>query len=587
MAQTGQNVVYQGLATFPGVPPTLILSAEFALSHGITPSSGIIRCALGSALTTTVGTLQIAFGPVGGASPTALLVFPGALIVNSTTQLGPEGFVTTLHFFDRRWAWHFGEINGNYNVRFGNAIQQPGQLAGTLDPLLARTPQQLAALCLWAMGERNFDVSQLPNDSYPEVTWDRTNPAQALASLVEALGCRVVLRLDGSVLIARSGFGRLLPSGGEECESLGVKVNQPPDSIRVICGKTRYQNDFYLVPVGLDLDNRLKPIDQLSYTPRGGWANQDPRGFENVDANLNNFGVSARKLAEQSVWRWYQIAAPDVDGSRLVIPGYSGKIRSIRQILPIEDQQVIQTVNAAGIAENVLAQVYGTYAFDNGNANANWPFPQVYQNGFSIDTERGIVQFNDPVYLLGPQGQTLPAAIYLRSAVSIRGSSDWTWDRGEVFQAGIAANGTGPLTLSHDEIVLNVIAVYNPAVEPPRLLGVVSSAAAVIVEGFYYINATLLDYQVATTKDVTYVGIVPISPDGLIQQVTWTIGESGARTRASLNTEHHVGVPPFRERRFFERLRGQVGKALDKAAAKLRDVKGLKVNGGAAKFGGF
>lgn len=566
---------WQGLISFPGVPPTLIVSGQFCLSHGISPSAGTIRCALGEQLTTTVGPVLLTFGPAGG-EPTVALEFDDALIINSTTSLGGQGIVTTLSIFDRRWMWAFGSISGNYNVRYGNAVQQPGQIAGTLDPNLTRTPQQLAALCLEALGEMEFDVSQLPNDSYPEVNWDGTNPAQALGNLVEALGCRVVLQLDGSVLIAQTGLGSDLPSGGEEVISVGVKVNQPPDYLAVLGGKTRYQPDLTLVPVGLDVDGRVKPIDQLSYTPQIGWGRDDLK-HSNVSAVTDNLDQNPQKLAQETVWRWYQIAAPDVDGSPLTIPGYSGPIRSIRQLLPIETEMVIQLVTPSGVAQNFPAKVYGTFCLNNGNAIPNGGWPLIYNGGFTIDTQNGIVKFADPVFLLaldndGVTHLNVPADIYLRTAVSVRDATTWAWSRYALVSPQLAANGTGPAVLAHNEIVLNVIPTYDTTQSPPALLQINDSSDACAVEANYYLEAALSDYQVAETKDVTYVGIIPISPDGLIQQVTWTIGESGARTRASLNTEHHSAVPPFRERRFFEQLRGQVGDALVQLAEKARNT---------------
>ncbi|MCX8092493.1 MAG: hypothetical protein N3I86_16450, partial [Verrucomicrobiae bacterium] len=50
---------------------------------------------------------------------------------------------------DRRWKWRFGQISGEYNVRRDD--NQQNFLLGT-----ARNPQQLARLCLDAMGEQNY-----------------------------------------------------------------------------------------------------------------------------------------------------------------------------------------------------------------------------------------------------------------------------------------------------------------------------------------------------------------------------------------------------------------------------------------------
>ena len=75
---------------------------------------------------------------------------------------------------------------------------------------------------------------------------------------------------------------------------------------------------------------------------------------------------------------------------------------------------------------------------------------------------------------------------------------------------------------------------------------------------------------------VEYAGIVPISPDGAIQQVEWSGGLSGCVTRASRNSEFSLVVAPYHERRQAERRRDQprVTPASAAALRAMREQKG-------------
>ncbi len=74
-----------------------------------------------------------------------------------------------------------------------------------------------------------------------------------------------------------------------------------------------------------------------------------------------------------------------------------------------------------------------------------------------------------------------------------------------------------------------------------------SDQEEVVAEADYYLQAADLEYQTPTPQDRVYAGILPVSPDGAVHQVTWSIGGSGATTRASRNNEWNPAVPTYRE----------------------------------------
>ncbi len=167
-----------------------------------------------------------------------------------------------------------------------------------------RTPQELAELYLNAMGEVDYDISELPDDTRPPVDHDYDNPAEALAALCESLGCRIVLQLDNTVKLVRSGAGAGLPAEFLLEDSLTIDLPEKPDKIAVVCGPSLYQVDFPLEAVGLDRDttsggdptDTIKPIDELSYKPSGGWGQIDLPLFADLSAADDEEDVSGLRL---------------------------------------------------------------------------------------------------------------------------------------------------------------------------------------------------------------------------------------------------------------------------------------------------
>lgn len=545
----------QGLAQFPGVGA--ILSAEFTLSHGISPSVATVQILPQPSFTAEVGPLVFTFG---GAP---VVIFPDCKVDFMSFRRGGGGDTWTLAILDRRWKWAFGWISGTYNTRDD---------AGNLHKDRERTPAELATRCLTAMGESRFDVSQMPADPRPLIEWDWENPAQALASLCDQLGCRVVLRLDNSVLIARLGIGATLPEDAATLEnSLNLNPPEKPQRLMVVGGKTRYQVDFRLYAVGKDTDGTIKAIDSLSYKPAGGWSNEFPEaGYWNVAEG------EARELAKATVFRWYRIAATHGDGDDLVIPTY-GKIEDGNTILPIEDKQV-QTYAEAGVAppdgatspETPLpAEVFGTYyaaEYDFANSPANTP----YLRSFRILHELGIVEFADYVWKFDAASDMEPATLRLRTAVSVRTDESWSWLRWTMTRQ-IGATPTEPRILKHDEIVKTVYVTYDG--DTDKVLQVITNEDEIKKQAQHYLDAAQAEYQTLVPQELAYSGLRAINPDGAIQQVTWEVGPSGAFTRASRGNEFNLLVPSYEERRRLERARRDQVMEWENEIRKLRNQK--------------
>lgn len=71
----------------------------------------------------------------------------------------------------------------------------------------------------------------------------------------------------------------------------------------------------------------------------------------------------------------------------------------------------------------------------------------------------------------------------------------------------------------------------------------------------YYLQGLAYQSPPSAAETRGYNGIVSMDLDGAISQVTWEVGPQGATTVASRNTEHHLKIPPYPQRRRQELLR--------------------------------
>jgi hypothetical protein len=204
-----------------------------------------------------------------------------------------------------------------------------------------------------------------------------------------------------------------------------------------------------------------------------------------------------------------------------------------------------------------------------------------YERPFTIDKQQGIVTFDGYVGFFTPDPNNPQSMIWnfailaLRCACNVRDQAGYVPRRYEKTLHTGAPTDAGPRILQHDEIVLGYWGELGQQdntlkeVHDNRKKGFLPNVPAVDDECDYYLNAAMLEYQTTFPQDTTYGGIVPISPDGAIQQVSWTVGvQGGAITRASRNSEFSLHTVPYRERRMLERLWGERDKLVQQDWAK-------------------
>lgn len=535
----------QGRLQYPGIPDWL--SFRYVLSHGISPGRISVRSLPERSNPAVTGTARLVFGGVTIEIPDCRLDRIDFEVDDSGRQ------VARYEILDGRWKWRGGHISGRYNVRTkgGDSVE-----SGT-----EKTPRELATLCLNEMGVRSFEVKRMPNQARPYVDWDYDIPAKALADLCDSLNCTVVYQPGGRVSIEQVGQGRGLSitnlSTSGEVNLVPPRLNE---GLKFVAAPTLYQMDFELDAVGEELDGTVRRLNNLSYTPPGGWADEMIPGFPNVAA-------ASRELAQQSVYRMYRIVFP----TPLFPPGKpqvaANEIDRLEQILPLIPHQVEQDEFPDGSKQRRPPWVYGT--FNKGtatyptnppnlppNPDLNRAPADFYSRSFTLDRERGIVIFSEPVYDLDTSVQgfrTRQPRLNLRVAVTLRDSKTrgverWTKLRGKDGKSQRA------LIVERSDIGLEYY-------ENHRTGRVIDNLAEVEKQAGYYLDAARDNLQKFPGGSVQYAGFVPIAPDGAIRQVSWSVDGSGvATTLASLNREQPGEDMSFEEKRLFERMMENLAK---------------------------
>ena len=538
----------QGRLSFPGLYK--INRGTVSVGHGITPSAFTVTVAPQPQAPQEVGDLVLTYGRFSR-------TFKECKIDQVTfSRDGANLLAVTL--LDRRWKWAFGSISGHYNIR-----NPDGTIQGYLNERdrravsnTMRTPQELAILCLEAMGEKRYDVGDLPNDARPSVEWEADNPAAALADLCEQLGCRVILQLDDSVAIRRLNTGGNLPNIPTlHRREQTIDPAELPDEVRLVCAASYYQADLLLDALAEEPDGSLVALDDVSYKPTGGWSIADVPEFNGIQDQ------TLRALAKRSVFRYFRPRMP------AQIPGY-GTVESVDQLLPLNDVQV-DAVDVAGRMEPKPSIVFGVWTSEGGSSENQaaelTPIrsdqDETVLTDFSIDPERGLIITGDYVYKLEGQVPNLTLAapeLVFRSACTVREPETFAYLRYErVLPNRGRRFGTGPKIIKHDEIRLTHRCDYLAGRDGTFSPGpITTNKKEVNAEADYYLNEEAKNLTTTLVETLTYSGIYPIELDGTIQRVTYNIGAPFASTTVERGRDPgNRDAIPYRLARALERMK--------------------------------
>lgn len=563
----------QALVKWPGV--NQIIGFSGTLQHGRTPNVFRLTIAPQQRIVSGTGTLEIAFGRTR-------IKFPDCCVDSASYQFDAGGYLVGLNILDRRWKWRYPVVFGTYNQTddAGNLVDAGNAEAS---PIInsKRRPQDLAKLLLKAMGEQGFDVSELPNNTFPRVNWSVTNAALALADLCEQFGCRVVLGLDNKVRIKKLGKGKPLPNLPFIDAQLDIDPAERPSAIQVYTSPVLYQSDFELEAVGLETDGTIKLIDELSYNPSTGWGAGYARYFSRI-TNLEH-----RRLALSSVFRWYRIASP-IRKLHAPVSGQAYEIKSLRQF--VLDSQQVETDTEGDRKRRRPAWVFGVFfpgnfsngtsslvtASDGNTATAATPITsnkdvQFCPVSFELDDENKMVRFSEPVYRL-ISGGTIGAGI-LRLRVGFRLRS---WETGDLVrdsQTRAVKNSTAktePMAIVKDEIEPTVRVKYNAAY---ATVGTADNGKEAAEQVKYYLDSAMAELGIDDPSSKKYPGIIAQELDGALHSITWEVTGSGAFTTIQRNQDRPPrGAIPYElkrqgEREIFKEERDRVALDVIDAAA--------------------
>lgn len=511
---------------------TLSRGFDFTFGPGVQPSVCMLYTIPHVASLPSVGTLSLI------TTGQQTLTFPECLLEEPRLDAGIGGQYWTLPIKDRRWKWQFATIHGSYNIPRAN---------GTL--LRERTPNALIGLLLQSMGESDWDTSRIPTTTRPEKHWDGASAAGELDSLCAELGCVVVLNpfLD-KVEIWPEGTGALLPTGPTQGAAYAPILPAKPSQIRTESGPTLFQALFKTEAVGLDIDNKWKLINDLSYKPIGGWelasVGAEFPEITGTYIDLNNRTLKKRDLAISTVYRCYRISGLAQGGWVPPILVGSGSepssLRDFKLYSSLADE-AIDAIDGGLRQLDAVAYVKSFAAFEDllkGNTSGR------YTEGFSLDTTHGIVRFNEPQFQIDTNATIVAAEV--RIECSFNCGKDGVMARTFLSQNTGTTWTTPPRVIQRPDIVPRIIYRYS------------GDAAFTRYDNLVDINTKLEKYQTNAANEYTlqnggtinYAQLMAISPDGLTQQVSWSGGGGRPpRTVASQAQRHNRYIPSTDEYR--------------------------------------
>lgn len=519
------------LAIFVNVPGAngQEISGAYDLSHGITP-----------------GLLRIEVPPVESLQPicditfsdgATELTFRDCRIMNCPARSGPDGQLWSIQAQDHRWRWETGYINGDYNYA-ADCTELTKPEAGTLDQDARKTARELAEMLIDAMGETGkLDVSAFDiTDDYPQVAWDYASPAAELANLCDRYGfilCWDPVANTGT--IERKGIGNVPEHDARVLsETAQPKLPPPPKTLLGIAEWSEYEVTLELEAVGLDTDGTVKLLVDLSYKPADAFASC-PLHFSQITGTDATDTERKRRLAVQSVYRWYRVKSGQVVGALDAL--------DIRDILPISSVLVTmaEQIDTDATKRMVRTPCYVRGVFwDQKTSRAN-SGETIKIEDVSLDEEHGIVKFSYPVMKLNTADQSFAAAdLKLRCTI---------WGERHTREKEIG----GP----HGVKVVPCKGITAQYIYADEADGIKSKDNVAEVEGKMdkILAQIATQYQEEDEGTKVYAGIGYAELSGRVHQVSWSVGPQGATTTVSVNREHSYIAPREDERRKREKNR--------------------------------
>lgn len=557
------KLMLEAVVEYPGIES--IESFSYSMGHGVQP--GIISMSILPQDTGRIketGTLKLSYGG-------RKMAMKNVLCDAGSFRFDSGGGSIHLTLKDYRWAWSYSYVTGAYNLRdidgtplvIGGAGKSDDDVIGNSK----RSLRELCKICLKAMGveDKKQNVNDVPDDIYPPVSWDNENAANALHQLLEQFDMRLAPSWNGGANLVKVGSGKKLPSDAIDLiESEGAELDpqERPETIRLVTSPILYSVDFELEAVGEDVDGTVKPLNEIKWYQDNEadllFFSDAPEVESDIDYDIEEVAYTVNALIRKTCFRWWRVKVPEVGGKgkgvdkspnkglQKFIDKY-GKVKYIEQFLPLSEvlPEMEIDVESRGKAPK-RAFAFGKYERDGDFAgpslgssesidfyNVDTPDPgneeqrkAVVSFGMSLDSERGIVMFDRPVYYIDDaDDKTKLATLWLRAGCYIKDLKTAVPVRFVKERKENAGSSAKYMTIEVEgaEPWYSVTGDDNED-EVDKIIKRYDEEISEMFER--------LESQVAT-----YIGILFEPIDGAIREISWTVDSGGATTVISRNTD--------------------------------------------------
>lgn len=501
-----------GFISFPGVPyPKELIATR---STGTSPSTAILYAVPSTASPDTTGTATLSFGFNG-----TTINWTNCLMDIGTLQVTAAGQMQVFKIYDRRWRWGKAWIVGAYNVILPD---------GTVDPDTQKTIPELVSLLFAQIGGETVDTSLITSTEYPTVIWDHANCADELDDLLNARGYVLCLQTDNTVKIYPRDNGATLPVN-DDVVNVTISINPPevPLFLTAVGARTLVQSKLKCVPVGEDTDGSIKPVNDLSYMPVGGWDNVDMTTFATIT------DVQKRELALKTVGKWFQVTKQADDTYDLTFDTVNycpGEITVVdaKQYFPLKKQLLSSHDNQFGkkqydeaYVEIVAYDTWGTPP----KAQNTPPFTRIDQRDWDLIPEWGIVVFKEPLLKqdAGPPVKMTFGDCYITCTYSIDATS--TGRIKDRYQRQKNLGGIGEDVERVEQLQRTLKVAYTSGTA--TVSGITDNKTTIDTAADLFLNAAALKYSVTSGTLALYRGLYPFNSDGISLQIVWNCAVQG------------------------------------------------------------
>lgn len=494
-----------------------LIGADWVIGRGSRPSSFVLRVSYNRSLDlASSGTLTLQ-------SNRSAWTLTGCIASVSTVRF-EQGVTGKRHWvirvWDRRRTWKGRRIDGGYNLRYRDC---------TVKPSTQKTMKELWDI-LFAKASEPSAVAYLSDATvHPPADWANELVTTAMDSLCELFPAHICLEASDRFTVRQTGDGPVIPTPESNLGKAPLytcRVDRGPLKVCIRCAPTLFQAFLRLVAIGRDADGTIKPINDLSYKPAGGWEAEHPQFFSGVAPEY-------RHLAFKYIWRMYQVDVQDV-------PGCDVDIDDVQQF--DLDDVLVEMGGTGDDKFQIPAFVRGRFYpyqdhwFDTGDCIA-------WGGDFTIDRDARAVVFAQPVWSAecsgsGGNGCTCEPELYLCTGFRVRDPDTWAFVRKEF--CSDRSTGQGEQDLDHPElwetVVVSQTAACDTAAIPTKNTSVIQQEADV------YLTAWKAHWdRLCRIRDCYFSGVFPLSLSGNIAQISGRLGRGlHPMTRASEHYEHHA-----------------------------------------------